>query len=91
MNGGLKEGEALILYDWSQSMSLPHGHEETSTMWYGSSRKELALFGCIVAQRKTGSANSFCNILLLLPEVLDHTSYVSPALLMQVTLSIHVS
>ena len=51
VHGGLQVGEAMLWYDWAQGVSLPHAHLQTNTMFYGTARMQLALFGCVIMQR----------------------------------------
>ena len=50
-NGGLGCNEAVLWYDWAQGWSLPQAHEELNTMFYGTARMPLSLFGCVLLQK----------------------------------------
>ena len=72
VEGGLVAGEVLLRCDWMQSMSFPQAHTETNTMFYGPQRKEVAVFGCFVAQRHLDGRPTLKNVVIV-TDVLDHT------------------
>jgi hypothetical protein len=89
LGGGLEAGSVFIWYDWMQSLSVPMAHEETATMFFAPSRHELAVFGMFLAQRTAAEEPITMEYVVIITDVLDHTSEFAAQLLAQAMPFIH--
>ncbi len=71
-------GRLSIIADWAELMTLPLLPKATDTSFYGTARKELAVFGCCLVEHADSSTADRPvlrkGFLLLVSDILDHTS-----------------
>ena len=78
-------GRLSIIADWAELMTLPLLPKATDTSFYGTARKELAVFGCCLVEHADSSSADRPvlrkGFLLFISNILDHTACRTTSLL----------
>ena len=68
-------GHVALLSDWKELFTLPVRATQTGEEFYANSRKEISIWGSVIADRKSDdSAEVLLTHVLILSSILDHTS-----------------
>eukprot|EP00435_Cladocopium_sp_Y103_P042202 s722_g11.t1 len=77
--------ELSVIADWAELMTLPLLPKATDTSFYGTARKELAVFGCCLVEHADSSTADRPvlrkGFLLFISDILDHTACRTTSLL----------
>lgn len=67
-----------MISDWAELLTLPLQHKQTGEAFYGAARKELSVFGAVIAEHMVGSTVACPKVIhtsiLFLSDILDHTA-----------------
>lgn len=78
-------GRLSLICDWAELQTLPLLPKQTDTSFYGTARKELAIFGCCLTEHgATSTAEKpmlHKQFLIFISDILDHTACRSTTLL----------
>lgn len=71
-------GRLSMICDWAELMTLPLQHKQTSDSFYGTARKELSIFGAVIAEHTPQSTQACPQVIrtsiIILSDILDHTA-----------------
>ena len=60
--------------DWMQNLSFPLAHVGANTMFYGTARMEVAVFGVHIVQNHGGAKGVTIKSVVAVTDIIDHTS-----------------
>lgn len=77
----LAVGHVLLWFDWMQNLTTPMANVETGSMFYGQTRMEMYIFGCLEYHRLSTDSDVQVKHDVFISPIIEHIALFSDVML----------